>query len=108
MSLNQTNSKIQELRKSPEWRKAMHFIRSVAAIALASICLLAIENVGRAPTRAKPEPRTEAKPPGNSRGQMPALFDEDVAKVVLEIDRIEAATLGQMGRTSLDRQGQIH
>src|SRR6202790_5003061 len=108
MSLNQTNSKIQELRKSPEWRKAMHFIRSVAAIALASICFLGIEDVGRAPTRAKPEPRTETKLPSNSRGQMPALFDQDVAKVVAEIDRIEADTLRQMDRTSLDRQGQVH
>src|SRR6202790_5038143 len=107
MSLNQTNSKIQELRKSPEWRKAMHFIRSVAAIALASICLLAIENLGRTPTRAKPEPRTEAKSPGNSRGQMPALFDQDVARVVAKVDRIEADTLNQMERTTLDRQGQV-
>jgi cytochrome c peroxidase len=111
MALNksiQTNSKLQELRKSPEWGQAMHFIRSVAAIALASICLLAIEDVGRAPTRAKPEPRTEAKSPGISRGRMPASFDQDVAKVVAEIDRIEADTLGQMDRTSLDRQGQVH
>src|ERR1700675_3020189 len=41
-------------------------------------------------------------------GQMPPGFDEDVAKVVAEIDRIEADTLRQMDQTTLDRQGQIH
>jgi cytochrome c peroxidase len=42
------------------------------------------------------------------RGQMPPGFDEDVAKVVADLDRIEADTLRQMDRTTLDRQGQIH
>src|ERR1700720_2587126 len=41
-------------------------------------------------------------------GQMPPGFDQDVAKVVSEIDRIEADTLRQMDQTTLDRQGQIH
>src|ERR1700730_15741576 len=41
-------------------------------------------------------------------GQMPPGFDQDVAKVVAEIDRIEADTLRQMDQTTLDRQGQIH
>src|ERR1700674_274580 len=41
-------------------------------------------------------------------GQMPPGFDNDVARVVAEIDRIEADTLRQMDQTTLDRQGQIH
>src|ERR1700693_2847974 len=41
-------------------------------------------------------------------GQMPPGFDQDVARVVAEIDRIEADTLRQMDQTTLDRQGQIH
>ncbi|MGD0739462.1 MAG: cytochrome c peroxidase [Terracidiphilus sp.] len=38
---------------------------------------------------------------------MPPGFDEDVAKVVADIDRIEADTLRQMNQTTRDRQGQI-
>ena len=49
----------------------------------------------------------EAKSPGNPVGQMPASFDQDVAKVVAEVDRIEANTLGQMEHATLDRQGQV-
>ncbi len=41
------------------------------------------------------------------RGQMPPSFDQDVARVVAEIDRIEDDTLSQMDRTTLDRQGQV-
>jgi cytochrome c peroxidase len=41
-------------------------------------------------------------------GHMPKGFDEDVARVVAEIDRIEADTLRKMAQTTLDRQGQIH
>src|SRR5258706_292881 len=42
------------------------------------------------------------------RGRMPAGFEQEVAKVVADIDRIEADTLRQMNQTSLDRQGQVH
>ena len=49
----------------------------------------------------------QAKSPSNLSGQMPSSFDQDVAKVVADIDRIEADTLTQMNRTSLDRQGQV-
>src|SRR5712664_452920 len=49
-----------------------------------------------------------ANPQNNLAGRMPPTFDEDVARVVAEIDRIEAATLRQMGQTTLDRQGKIH
>jgi cytochrome c peroxidase len=115
------NSKRKELLKSPAWQQAMHLIRSVAAITLGSICLLAISDVGRTHTRATPKLRAEnhalplfaavfgeAKSPSNLGGQMPPSFDKDVARVVTDIDRIEADTLTQMGRTGLDRQGQVH
>jgi cytochrome c peroxidase len=49
----------------------------------------------------------EAKSPSNLAGQMPSSFDQDVARVVADIDRIEADTLRQMERTTLDRQGQV-
>jgi cytochrome c peroxidase len=41
-------------------------------------------------------------------GQMPSGFDADVARVVAELDQIEADTLRQADKTTLDRQGQIH
>src|SRR5260370_2118277 len=44
----------------------------------------------------------------NLGGQMPPSFDQDVARVVAEVDRIEADTLSQMEHTTLDRQGQVH
>src|SRR6266852_5939356 len=49
----------------------------------------------------------QAKSPSNLGGQMPASFDQDVARVVADVDRIEADTLSQMDRTTLDRQGQV-
>ena len=39
---------------------------------------------------------------------MPPDFDAQVARVVAELDQIEADTLRQMDKTTLDRQGQIH
>ena len=50
----------------------------------------------------------EAAPDSTSPGQMPPGFDADVARVVAELDQIEADTLRQMDKTTLDRQGQIH
>jgi len=114
------NAKIKELLESPSSRQAIRLIRSVAAITLASIILLAITDVGKTRTRIMPKPRTvnhslplsgavsgEAKSLVNLGGHMPPSFDQDVAKVVADIDRIEADTLSQMERTSLDRQGQV-
>lgn len=40
-------------------------------------------------------------------GQMPPDFDQEVARVVAELDHIEADTLRQMDHTALDRLGQI-
>src|ERR1700681_3028164 len=49
----------------------------------------------------------EAKLPSNLGGQMPPSFDQDVARVVADNDRIEANTLRQLEHTALDRQGQV-
>jgi len=49
----------------------------------------------------------EEKSPSKLDGKMPPSFDQDVARVVMEIDRIEADTLKQMDHTTLDRQGQM-
>jgi cytochrome c peroxidase len=116
----QMNAKIKELLESPSSRQAIRLIRSVAAIVLASIILLAITDAGRTHRLTTMEPRAkdhtvsllggvsgEAKPLGNLAGHMPPSFDRDVAKVVADIDRIEAETLREMDSTSLDRQGQV-
>jgi cytochrome c peroxidase len=50
---------------------------------------------------------SQAKSPSNLGGQMPPTFDQDVARVVAEVDRIEADTQSQMEHTKLDRQGQV-
>jgi cytochrome c peroxidase len=54
--------------------------------------------------------RASAKPApdSTSQGDMPPRFEADVARVVAELDQIEADTLREMGKTTLDRQGQIH
>ena len=101
-------SSIKELRDSPAYRRAIHFSQSIAAITLASICFLAITDVETKSKQTKPEAGAETKSPGIAGGQMPPTFNTDVAKVVADIDRIEADTLSQMDRTSLDRQGQVH
>jgi cytochrome c peroxidase len=114
------NAKIKELLESPSSRQAIRLIRSVAAIVLASIILLAITDAGSTHGLTTMEPRAkdhtvsllggvsgEAKPLGNLAGHMPPSFDREVAKVVADIDRIEAETLREMDSTSLDRQGQV-
>ena len=50
---------------------------------------------------------SEVKSTSSLEGQVPASFDQDVARVVAEIDRIEADTLSEMKDASLDRQGQV-
>src|SRR6202049_1685172 len=48
----------------------------------------------------------EATSPNNLGGQMPPLFDQEVARVVGEVDRIEADILSQMEHTRLDGHAQ--
>jgi len=63
------------------------------------------------PTVSKPQIAApisgQAKSPTNLGGQMPPSLDQEVARVVAELDRIEANTLSQMKHTTLDRQGQM-
>src|SRR5450755_3312794 len=61
-------------------------------------------SAGSAHLRASVEAVADSTP----EGQMPSGFDADVARVVDELDQIEADTLRQMDKTTLDRQGQIH
>ena len=58
----------------------------------------------------KPQARSYAArtaPTENLKGRMPPDFDREVARVVADLDRIEADTLNEMSRTALDRQGQM-
>ena len=60
--------------------------------------------------RETPQDRIAHAPgstPQESSGQMPPDFDKEVARVVADLDRIEADTLRQMDQTTLDRQGQV-
>jgi len=113
-------AKRKELLNSPRLRRAMRLTRPVAAITLSSICLLAIADAARTHMRTSPKLRPEnqaipllapisgdPKSPSNHVGQMPPSFDKDVARVVADIDRIEADALGQLNQTSLDREGQV-
>ncbi|HTC62555.1 MAG TPA: cytochrome c peroxidase [Candidatus Saccharimonadales bacterium] len=49
--------------------------------------------------------------PGSERhdtgGRMPAGFDQDVARVAADIDKIETDTLREMSHTTLDHQGKV-
>jgi cytochrome c peroxidase len=79
-----------------------------------AISLAGLLTFGVLLTSARSEPEVgssgtarEAESRANPAGRVPATFDQDVARVVAEVDRIEADTLRQMNRTTLDRQGQI-
>jgi cytochrome c peroxidase len=48
-----------------------------------------------------------ARPPRGLLGQMPPDFEREVARVVADLDRIEANTLRQIDQSTLDRQGQV-
>src|SRR5271157_6336816 len=77
-------------------------------IELLSVALLTGAAVLLSPGGAHLRARAEPTPNSMSQGQMPPGFDADVARVVAELDQIEANTLQQMDKTILDRQGQIH
>lgn len=49
----------------------------------------------------------ETRSRSNLGGRMPPSFEQDLARVVAEIDRIEADTLSRLEHAALDRQGQI-
>jgi len=74
-------------------------------VGLFAFSALLIAAVGKPPVGAAVS--GEEKSPSKLDGKMPPSFDQDVARVVMEIDRIEADTLKQMDHTTLDRQGQM-
>jgi cytochrome c peroxidase len=74
-----------------------------ALITLGAVSLSA----GRAPLREGEAVATRTGV-GDLAGQMPVGFDQEVARVVTEVDRIEADTLRKMNQITLDREGQIH
>jgi cytochrome c peroxidase len=80
------------------------------AIALSSVGLLTLGTLllsARSASRRDNAERAGSTTQGLG-GQMPPGFDQDVARVVAHLDRIEADTLRQMDRTTLDREEQIH
>lgn len=83
-----------------------HRVLALWLIGLPTLGVLMLLSVANTPLRGREMRVTDHIAPGLA-GQMPSGFDKDVARVVAEIDRIEADTLRDMNRTTLDRQGQI-
>src|SRR5713226_6990048 len=77
------------------------------AVSLVGLTFVALLIPAASKPQADAATSGQAKSPSNLGGQMPPSFDQDVARVVADIDRIEADTLSQMDRTTLDRQGQV-
>ncbi len=71
-------------------------MRSLAGL-LISACALVSQST----------PRPSAEQMRVALGQMPPSFDQDVARVVADLDRMEEDTLQQLDRTTLDRERQI-
>ena len=94
-------------RPGPSWKQpVLKMHNRILALSLVILLTLGalLVSAGNDPLRAQ-----AANPTAQGlAGQMPAGFDQEVARVVAEIDGIEADTLKQMNRTTLDRQGQIH
>jgi cytochrome c peroxidase len=60
-----------------------------------------------APNQAQSARTSVASSATNLAGKMPPDFDQEVARVVADLDRIENDTLRQIDQTALDRQGQV-
>jgi cytochrome c peroxidase len=78
----------------------------VAASILLIGVLSSVKLIGDQPSEGNKNPIAEMAAQ-DSAEQMPPGFDQEVARVVADLDRIEEATLRQMSRTTLDRQGQM-
>jgi cytochrome c peroxidase len=81
--------------------------RNIAVLVLGSVAFGALLLLPATQPQARSEDSGNPKSATSLSGQMPPTFDQDVARVVVEIDQIEADALHQMDRTTLDRQGQI-
>jgi cytochrome c peroxidase len=76
------------------------------------LLLAALLTFGTLFNLASDKPQSGAVPvavnsPINLGGRMPPSFDQEVARVIAELDRIEADTLSHAEPASLDRQGQV-
>ena len=71
-------------------------IQSLAGFVIAACALIFQSAPGPPAEQVRVQPR-----------QMPPSFDQDVARVEAEMDRIEAETLRQVDQTTLDRERQI-
>lgn len=80
-----------------------HISSTVRVISLATAIVATVAFFSLAMTK-NPSTQLSGR---NLGGQMPPAFDQDVARVVAELDRIEADTRSQMTDATLDRQGQL-
>ena len=75
---------------------------------LATTVLMVSTLVGSPQERSRAShPRAETPLLNTGAGHMPPDFDREVARVMVEIDRIEAEALSQSAATTLDLQGQM-
>jgi len=82
----------------------MQKITVVVIIVLTGLGLTAAKSHPAAPQSIGHTPAQQAEKPVN---RMPPDFDNEVKRVVAELDDIESSTLDQMSSSALDRQGQI-
>ncbi len=80
------------------------FSTVLAALFLFAASLTSASDKPQSAPAASPKAETSQT---NLDGRMPPSFDQEVARVVAEIDRIEADALSQVEHTSLDRQAQV-
>jgi cytochrome c peroxidase len=76
----------------------------VSGLLIAGAFLL---STSRKPQAARAAVSNDANSPNNLGGRMPPSFNQEVARVEAEVDRIEVDTLNQTKHTSLDRQAQV-
>jgi cytochrome c peroxidase len=77
-----------------------------ALIGVSAVGMIFVAARGRAQTGSSRAERIASAE--NLSGRMPPDFDREVARVVAQLDRIEADTLQHADHTTLDRQGKMH
>jgi len=73
---------------------------TTALLALAIFCAIRLKGI-------EPSGPQKSSAGAAQQGQMPSDFEQEVARVSAEMDRIEEDTLRRMSQTTLDREGQI-
>jgi len=75
-------------------------ILAIGLVALAVFCAIRLNGIEPSkPQKSSTDPAQQ--------GQMPPDFEQEVARVAAEMDRIEEAALQRMSQTTLDPEGQI-